>query len=65
MITINYTYRVKAGEWRRDEKEFEEVEKAIRFIWSIKRKENAFITSYECDDSEENEYISYRVGDLF
>ena len=65
MIIVNYTYRIKADEWRRNYKEFEELEKAIRFIWSIKRKKDAFVTSYECDDPEENEVIDRRVGCLF
>lgn len=62
MITIYYDYRVKAGEWRRGYKEFYDVEKAIRFIYSLKRKKDScFITGVECEYQEDDEYITQRV----
>lgn len=61
MITIYYDYRVKAGEWRRGIKEFDDVEKAIRFIYHINRRKDAFITSVATDNQEVDEYITQRV----
>ena len=49
--------RLKAGE-----KRFDDVEKAIKFCWSMK-KQKMFLIGWECVDPEDNEELNKR-GDL-
>ena len=62
MITVYYRYLTKSGEWKSGEKEVNNPETAVRFIYSINSpKLNSYVTGYSCDDPEDNEYISKRV----
>ena len=69
MIVVKYFYKKKLDHnWYKGEKSFYDVNKAVRFMYSIDGKnKQSFVDSYECDDYEEQEYINqhYTLGRWF
>lgn len=64
MIRVWFYYRKKGfgNKWFKSYKDFTDVKKAFRFIMSINSPDKeSFVDSWECDDSEDNEYLWSRV----
>lgn len=61
MITIHYLYKRKLdGKWYEAEKEFLDVRKALRFLYSIKK--NCVILGWDTDDQWDNEWLNRRFN---
>lgn len=56
MITINYIYKNVAGKWIAESKTFDDVKKALRFMYSTKGR--FFNFEWSCDDPEDNDYLN-------
>ena len=62
MIYVMYQYFSKSeGKYLDGETEFNSPVKALRFMYSIKGREDYFLDGYRCDDPEDDEYIGRRI----
>ena len=63
MITIHYIYKRKTdGLWYEAEREFLDVRKALRFLYSIRNKSNYIIQGWDTDDQWDNEWLNRRFN---
>lgn len=61
MIEVFFEYERKDGSTSYGSTNFVDVVKALRFIKKIKKSEKYFYKGYICQDSEDNEYLWYRI----
>lgn len=63
MIVVMYSYFNKSKQtWIEGETEFTSCVKALRFMYSIKGKNNYVLEGYSCDDPYDTEYIERRIS---
>ena len=60
MITINFLYKTKDGEWKEGEKEFSSPIQALRFAYAIQNAGNR-VVGLMCSDPEDFEYLGSRI----
>lgn len=62
MIRIEYIYKsIRTKKWMIAEKEFNNVKKALRFLYAINRA-GGIIVAWYCDDPYDNEYLNQRFN---
>lgn len=62
MITIHFIYyRKKTRTYEEDDKTFDDVSKALRFMYGLAYSGN-LVVSYQCDDSEDKEFLDHNFS---
>lgn len=56
MITVYYVYKRLDGNWYETSKTFSNKLKCLRFLYAISKK--GIITSWECDDPYDNQWLN-------
>ena len=60
MIEIEYIYKsIVTQKWMIARKSFDNVKKALRFLYAIKRA-GGIVSGWSCDDPYDNEYLNQR-----
>ena len=63
MIVIHYIYLRKADNTRhKADGIFFDVNKAIKFIYSLRKNKTTHITGWTCENAEDNEYLNQRIN---
>ena len=60
MIYVTIVFRTIMGRWMTETKEFSDVKKALRFMYSMRSKGH-IIDHYKCDYPEDSEYLNRRI----
>ena len=62
MVSVDFSYKSVSGEWKTATKNFNDEEKAIRFIYKCQRDPRLVFCSFGADDYETTQYIMRRTG---
>lgn len=62
MVSVDFSYKSVSGEWKSATKNFNDEEKAIRFIYKCQRDPKLAFMSFGADDYETTQYIMWRTG---
>lgn len=62
MVSVDFSYKAISGEWKTATKNFNDEEKAIRFIYKCQRDPKLAFMSFGADDYETTQYIMWRTG---
>lgn len=64
MIEVEYYYIPKSGETKKGVTIFYDRAKALRFMYSMKRKSGQYLIGYSCEYPDDTEYLARRISIL-
>ena len=64
MIEVEYYYITKSGETKKGVTIFYDRTKALRFMYSMKRKSGQYLIGYSCEYPDDTEYLARRISIL-